>query len=100
MRRITIISFILLLILTVAHSRSFSQLQAELTGDPLQVKLIDDDVHNFIRAMDLMSTGGDSAAILQKEYLDKASPGLKEFQREKEKNVDDWIRAIRKYPKS
>jgi hypothetical protein len=45
--------------------------------------------------MDKLEMESDWAAVIQKEYLDKASPGLKEFAREKGVKVEDFIEAIK-----
>ncbi len=73
-----------------------AQLELELTEDPAKVRLIDDDVRNFLRAMDRCKEESDWARVIQKEYLDKASPGLKEFVREKGIEAEDYVEAIKK----
>ncbi|UCE42407.1 MAG: hypothetical protein JSV17_05445 [Candidatus Aminicenantes bacterium] len=72
-----------------------TQLDLELTDDPAEIRLIDDDVKNFLRAMDKLKAKGDWAEVIQTEYMDKASPGLKEFIREKGVKVEDFIEAIK-----
>lgn len=73
-----------------------AQLELELTEDPAKVRLIDDDVRNFLHAMDRCKEESDWARVIQKEYLDKASPGLKEFVREKGIEAEDYVEAIKK----
>ena len=38
-----------------------------------------DDVRHFMHAMALIQDGGDAAAILEREYFGKATPGLEQF---------------------
>ena len=82
----------------VLWSTTNAQLKCELTNEPSQVKLIYDDVAHFLRAMERFSDSEDRARILQQEYLDKASPGLKEYLREKDIKVGDFVKALRKRP--
>ncbi len=82
--------------LTLLASGAWAQLKCELTDDPAKVQLIDDDVENFLRAFDMLGEENGWAEIIQKEYLDKASPGLKEFVREKGVKIEDFIDAIKK----
>jgi hypothetical protein len=72
-----------------------AQLDLVLTDDPAKIKLIDDDIQNFLRAMYKLEAESDWAEVIQSEYLDKASPGLKEFVREKGVKVEDFIEAIK-----
>ncbi len=82
--------------LTLIGSGARAQLKCELTDDPAKVQLIDVDVKNFLRAFDMLDGENAWAEIIQKEYLDKASPGLKEFVREKGVKVENFIEAIKK----
>jgi hypothetical protein len=55
-----------------------------LNRDPEMVKFVTSDIGNFWRAYDLAAKETDKAkrvAIFQTEYLDKGSPGLKDFLR-------------------
>ncbi|UCC38591.1 MAG: hypothetical protein JSV96_12250 [Candidatus Aminicenantes bacterium] len=81
--------------LVMLWSETRAQLKCELTNDPAKIQLIDDDVKNFLRALDLLGAERDWAAIIQKEYLDKASSGLKEFLREKGFKAEHFVKAIR-----
>jgi hypothetical protein len=77
-----------------------AQLKCELTNDPAKIQLIDNDVKNFLRALDLLGAGSDWSAVIQKEYLEKASPGLKEFLREKDFTAEHYVEAIRQRKES
>jgi hypothetical protein len=81
--------------LVLVCSTSLAQLKCELTNDPAKIQLIDDDVRNFLRALDMLDSESDWASVIQKEYLDKASPGLKEFVREKELKAEHFVDAIK-----
>ncbi len=90
------ILFALFMILSFSASGVRAQLELELTEDPAKVRLIDDDVRNFLRAMDRCKEESDWAMVIQKEYLDKASPGLNEYVREKGVKAEDYVEAIKK----
>lgn len=51
----------------------------DLTTNPTKAPFVYEDVHNFMHAMTLIAEGEDAAAILEKEYFGKATPGLKQF---------------------
>jgi hypothetical protein len=72
-----------------------AQLKCDLTNDPAKIQLIDDDVKNFLRALDMLGAESVWSAVIQKEYLEKASPGLKEFLREKDFTAEHYVEAIR-----
>ena len=73
-----------------------AQLKCEITDDPVKVQFFYDDVRNFLYAMDMLDKGGDAEAILQKEYLDKATPGLKEYIRESGATAKRFVEVIQK----
>jgi hypothetical protein len=72
-----------------------AQLLCEITNDPAEVLLSYDDLANFVRALDVMEDQVDSTAVLQAEYLDKASPGLSEYVRANDLGAGDFLAAIR-----
>jgi hypothetical protein len=94
------ISFALALALAMCVTNARAQLELDLTDDPSKVRLIDDDVKNFLKAMDKLETEGGWAEVIQREYLDKASPGLKEFVREKGVKAEDFVEAIKQRKKT
>jgi hypothetical protein len=69
-----------------------------MTDDPAKVQLFYADIGNFVRALDLIDQGSDPKAVLQREYIDPASPGLKEYLREKGKSIKDYVEALEKRP--
>lgn len=64
--------------------------------------IISTDIDNFWSAFDQVKTTKDSLqqlAILQKEYVDKGTPGLKAFMQAKGYTTAAWLDCIRNYPK-
>ncbi|NIM90194.1 MAG: hypothetical protein GTO17_04520 [Candidatus Aminicenantes bacterium] len=100
MKELFKVIFVISLVLLMFWGEARAQLKCELTNDPDKIQLIDDDVKNFLRALDMLETESSWAQIIQKEYLDKASPGLKEFLREKEYKAEHFVEAIRKRKKT
>lgn len=94
MKKCVMISVVLVMAFALFGSSAHAQLDLELTNDPAKIRLVDDDIKNFLGAMDKLEEGNDWAAVIQKEYLDKASPGLKEFVREKGVKAEDFVKAI------
>ena len=70
-------------------------LQCEVTNEPSQVLLSHEDVVNFLQALDVLESASDSASVLQRMYLAKASPGLSEYLRSHEFGAEDFVEAIR-----
>ena len=93
----TVISFLLL-----SSIVSLAQSTPKLNQDPENVKFITSDIDNFWRAYDLVASESDRAkriAILQTEYLDKGSPGLKDFVRLRIKSAENLVATIDRMPK-
>jgi hypothetical protein len=86
------------LIIGICFEVSAQQGLPDLTKDPNKAPFIYDDVENFIKAYNLFTVEADSLAILQSEYFDKGSPGLKEFVEKYQLNTDMLVKAIRKHP--
>src|SRR4026207_917471 len=73
-----------------------------LNRDPEMVKFVTSDIENFWRAYDLAANETDKAkriAIFKTEYLDKGSPGLKDFLRLRIKSAETLVGMIDKMPK-
>lgn len=66
--------------------------------DPEKARLVLDDVENFIRVQGLLAESTDSFAVLQTEYLDKGTPGLKMFIEKYDFTAERLLNAIRKHP--
>ena len=81
---------------------SMAQGGPQLNRDPATVKFVTSDINNFWRAYDLAAKETDKAkrvAIFQAEYLDKGSPGLKDFLRLRIKSAESLVNAIGAMPK-
>src|ERR1051325_4358082 len=90
-----------LFILSIS-TMSMAQSAAQLNREPATVKFVTSDIDNFWRAYDLAAKETDKAkriAIFQTEYLDKGSPGLKDFLRLRIKSAEDLVSAIDRMPK-
>lgn len=87
-----------MLSLALITATAQAQLKCELTSDPSEVRVIIDDVRHFLDAMEKLSAGTDSAAIIQAEYLDKASPGFKAYLGETNLDAQRFVEAIRQRP--
>ena len=81
---------------------SIGQSGPKLNREPETVKFVTSDIGNFWRAYDLAAKETDKAkrvAIFQAEYLDKGSPGLKDFLRLRIKSAENLVSAIDRMPK-
>jgi len=77
------------------------QVHAQLASyqkDPAKAQIVYDDIENFINAFQLLDTEADTIEILQKHYIDKATPGLKIFMEKYELNASSLAKAIGKKP--
>lgn len=81
---------------------SIAQSGSQLNRDPASVKFVTSDIGNFWRAYDLAAKETEKAkriAIFQTEYLDKGSPGLKDFLRLRIKSAEVLVGTIDQMPK-
>ncbi len=78
----------------------YPQAGLDVTTDPAQVKFYYDDLHNFLEAFRKINEGADLKQTLKTEYLDKASPGLKNFLQDKEYGLDDFVSRFEKNKQS
>src|ERR1044072_2988379 len=95
--RIIALTICIFFISTVPIAQSSPQLNRE----PATVKFVTSDIGNFWRAYDLAAKETDKAkrvAIFQSEYLDKGSPGLKDFLRLRIKSAENLVSAIDRMP--
>src|SRR5262249_11107102 len=69
-----------------------------LSGDPDAARLITTDIPNFWQAYD-KATPQNLAEILERDYLQRGSPGLKDFQRLRIRDAETLAKAINAYPK-
>jgi hypothetical protein len=67
-------------------------------GDPASARIVTSDLANFWAAYDAGGRDG-SAAAFQREYLDKASPGLRDFIRVRQLTAASLAQMVRAYPR-
>src|SRR6185369_1944227 len=95
-------TIVLILFVVLISTIATAQAGPQLNHDPATVKFITSDIENFWRAYDLAAKETDKTkrvAIFQTEYLDKGSPGLKDFLRLRIKSAENLVNAIDKMPK-
>lgn len=90
----TICVTIVTIVLTCGTAHA--QPQCEVTSNPSEVELVTDDIRNFVTAMEAMPDADDTASVLQEQYFDKASPGLKEYLRSNEVTAAKFLGQITK----
>jgi hypothetical protein len=74
----------------------------QLNRDPVTVKFVTSDIENFWRAYEFAGKETEKAkrvAIFQTEYLDKGSPGLKDFLRLRIKSAENLVSTINEHLK-
>jgi len=89
-------------LLTIAFSLMITTLvsgQPNYPKSPQEATLIGVDLKNFIDAYNSLDGGQDTVQILQQQYLDKASPGLKEYIARFGLDAKMLKIAIQKHPK-
>ncbi len=74
------------------------KLTENLTPDPLRAPFVHDDVHNFVRALGLLASDADTIGILQAEYFDRGTSGLRAFVARYDLTAERLRDAIRRYP--
>lgn len=87
-----------LLIVGAFRPVTAQEVTTNLTSDPHEAPLIYDDVVNFIRVQKMLAGAGDTSAILQTEYLDKGTPGLKMFMEKYDLTAERMLKAMRRHP--
>ena len=81
---------------------SIGQSGQQLNRNPEVVKFVTSDIGNFWQAYDLAAKETDKAkrvAIFQTEYLDKGSPGLKDFLQLRIRSAENLVNTIDRMPK-
>ena len=92
----------LTILVLFSSTLSIAQSGPQLNRDPAAVKFVTSDIGNFWQAYDLAAKETDKTkriAIFQTEYLDKGSPGLKDFLRLRIKSAESLVSAIDRMPK-
>lgn len=98
MLRTIALAICILFIATMSSAQSGQQ----LNRDPATVKFVTSDIGNFWRAYDLAAKETDKTkrvAIFQTGYLDKGSPGLKDFLRLRIKSAETLVATLDRMPK-
>lgn len=62
------------------------------------LNIVTSDVKNFWAAYDRLSSSTDSVQIIQKYYLDKASPEFQEFLKLRNFTAEEYVESIKKVP--
>lgn len=88
---------VLLVLAMIGHVRG-EELTTNVTTDPAKALFVNDDVVNFIRVQKLLQGATDTITVLQKEYLDKGTPGLKRFIERFDLTAERIQRAMRRHP--
>ncbi len=70
----------------------------DVTEYPHESVFVYEDIENFVRSMEAIAGGMDSAQALQAIYFDHATPGLLMFMDKYDLNVNRMINALNKYP--
>ena len=81
---------------------SIAQSGKQLNRDPATVKFVTSDIANFWLAYERAAKETDKAkriAIFQTDYLDKGSPGLKDFLRLRIKSAENLVSTIDRMPR-
>ena len=90
MRRLFTLLIFSLLMISITYAQKSKQ------------TIITTDIDNFWLAFDQLKTTNDSLKqldILQHQYVDKGTPGLKAFMEAKGYTTAAWLKCIRSYPK-
>ncbi|MFC1501996.1 DUF2268 domain-containing putative Zn-dependent protease [bacterium] len=85
------------LIILMFWCHSHAQLSKYLSIDPFKAPFVYEDIENINRAFQMITRDSDTLKILQVEYLDKGTPGLKMFVEKYDLTAERMRRAIRKY---
>ncbi len=75
-----------------------AQVTDNLATDPRQARFVYEDVHNFIRAHSMLSGTADTVGILQAEYFERGTPGLKMFVEKYDLTPERLGKAIGEHP--
>ncbi len=75
------------------------QITKNFTTDPKNAPFVYEDAERFLSAMKLVDGGASIIPTLQEEYLDKGSPGLKQFITKYGLTAEAIVQGIEKHPK-
>lgn len=98
------IYFIIFFLFSLINSNA--QINEKPISDPDKAKFIVDDIDNFYNMLPILDQAKgtqDSINIIQNNYIDRASNGLKEYWETEKRNgksiEDEYLKIIRSYPK-
>lgn len=80
------------------YSNAVAQPPANVAADPAAAKFVYEDLHNFTRTLELFRAGGDSREILQREYFDRGTPGLRAYVERHGITAELMLEAIKSQP--
>ena len=90
--------FVFLLITALNYVTNAQQWPPGMTKDPGSALFIYDDIHNFIIAYNSLAEEADSISVLQKQYLEKGTPGLKMFIKKYGLTAEMLLESIKQHP--
>lgn len=85
-------------LLALGGSAMHAQVTSSLASDSQEALFVYDDLRNFVRAFSLLPTSADTVGLLQTEYLDRASPGLREFIKKYPLTAAQLAEGLRRQP--
>ena len=95
---VLILSVLVAVAATAVESLAQQRLTENVVSDPSAARFVYKDVENFVRAMEKVASGTDTAAVLRAEYFDQATPGLQMFTQKYDLTLERLLEAIRRHP--
>lgn len=74
------------------------RLTKNVTPDPSAAEFLFEDLERFVAATEKISAGENAAVVLQRDYLDRASPGFVMFIEKYDLTVERLVTAMDKHP--
>lgn len=97
MKNLSKTAMITCLVFVMSAISIYAQVELDVTDDPGEVKIYYDDLHNFLKAFEMIKEGADLRETLKTEYLDKASPALKNYMQDGGLSLDDFVSRFDQY---
>jgi hypothetical protein len=98
MGRIVHYLIVLLSLMCLFVTGSYTGVAESLTNDPEKAVFVYEDLNRFIEVHKQLTPEADWHRILQTQYLDRGSPGLKQFIEKYDLTADRLVKAIQKHP--
>ncbi len=97
MKKTVILNFsiVSLILLSLCN---YAQVTDQITKNPEQAKIYYNDLKQFIIAYNMLGPESDTIDILQREYIDKGTAGLKMFIEKYNLSAKKLANALKKYP--